>query len=437
MSQVLTVSCKLEVLQHQVEKLDAVLRAFANCCEYVNKNTDRKLTNQIAVQSLIYKEAREYSGLSAQMTIHAIRRVCANRKTAKQKDRPVKGFAATSATYDARTFTFREKDWTASLTMLKQREKFPLHIGNYQRHLLTGRNPKSAVLVKRKDNTYYLQIQLESEPPNPEKTDSVLGVDLGRTDIAVTSESEKFSGTAITEIRDRYSRVRASLQKKASKGTRSSRRRCRQLLQRLSGRERRFQAQVNHTVSYRLIQHAKKQAQTIALEDLTGIRERTNQQPRSKTERRRSNSWAFFQLRQFLCYKAVKFGVNLVFVDPRYTSQTCHKCLHIHPVRGESYRSGKKFRCGHCGWVGDADENGAKNISVLGLLLDQPGGSGLACSLEQHVLGLLKSPTDRASRSGKFKTPGKGDPELQSTIVMSHPQSKIANCIRCLKFDCK
>lgn len=211
MSQVLTVSCKLEVSPHQVEKLEAVLRAFASCCEYVNKNTDLKLTNQIAVQSLIYKEAREYSSLSAQMTIHAIRRVCANRKTAKQKDRSVKGFAPTSATYDARTFTFKEKDCTVSLTMMKGREKFPLHIGNYQRHLLSGRNPKAAVLVKRKDATYYLQIQLESEPPSPEETDSVLGVDLGRTDICVTSEGDKFSGREITQVRDRYSRVRAQL----------------------------------------------------------------------------------------------------------------------------------------------------------------------------------------------------------------------------------
>jgi Putative transposase DNA-binding domain len=52
MSQVLTVSCKLEVLPQQVEKLEAVLKAFASCCEYVNSNTPPNLTNQIAVQSL-------------------------------------------------------------------------------------------------------------------------------------------------------------------------------------------------------------------------------------------------------------------------------------------------------------------------------------------------------------------------------------------------
>jgi hypothetical protein len=36
---------------------------------------------------------------------------------------------------------------------------------------------------------------------------------------------------------------------------------------------------LNHTISYRLIQQAKNNNQTIALEDLTGIRERTNNRP--------------------------------------------------------------------------------------------------------------------------------------------------------------
>jgi predicted RNA-binding Zn-ribbon protein involved in translation (DUF1610 family) len=79
-----------------------------------------------------------------------------------------------------------------------------------------------------------------------------------------------------------------------------------------------------------------------------------------------------------------RVGRNSV-VDPRYTSQTCHNCLHIHPVRGESYRSGKKFACGHCGWDGDADLNGAKNISAIGAVVNQPRGSGLSCKLDVRV----------------------------------------------------
>ncbi len=411
MPQVLTLSCKLEVLPHQVAKVEAVLQGFANCCEYINRNTPEKLTNQIAVQALIYKAARNDCGLPAQLTIHAIRRVCANRKTAKLKGHKVKKFAPTSANYDSRIFTFIEEDWTVTLTMLRRRERFKLLIGNYQRSLLKGQSPKAAVLVKRIDGSYYLQIQLESEPPQTQNADSVLGVDLGRTDIACTSHGEKFSGKQVTQIRDKYTRVRACLQHKASKGTRSSRRRCRQLLKRLGGRERRFQTWLNHSISYRLIQQALNELSAITLEDLTGIRERTNELPRTKIERRRSNSWAFFQLRMFLLYKGIKFGVKVHLVDSRYTSKTCHVCN----VLGN--RQGKKFTCMNvsCGWIGDADENGAKNIAKLGLLINQPGGASFAgedssanvacsstlfCSLQDVVLRAAENPALCASRAG-------------------------------------
>jgi IS605 OrfB family transposase len=151
---------------------------------------------------------------------------------------------------------------------------------------------------------------------------------------------------------------------------------------------------LNHNISKRIIQTAKSQGAIVAIEDLTGIRDRTNQQPRNKTERRRSNSWAFFQLRMFLEYKGLKEGVEVVAVNPAYTSQTCHKCNRIHPVDGKSYRDGKKFACGHCGWHGDADLNAAINISKLGAaLVSLPRGPVFACLLEEQGLGLLKAPS--------------------------------------------
>ena len=226
-------------------------------------------------------------------------------------------------------------------------------------------------------------------------------IDLGRTDIAVSSQGDKYSGNQITQIRDHYANLRSVLQQKAAKGTRSSRRRCRELQKRLSGKEKRFQSHVNHVISYQLVQIALTQKQVIALEDLTGIRERTNELPRTKTERRRSNSWSFYQLRFFLSYKCIKFGVKLVLVNPAYTSRTCHNCLHIHPEPSKSYRSGKSFRCGHCGWSGDADLNGAINISALGASINMPGGSGaLSCSLQDHVLRATENPILAAGRVG-------------------------------------
>ena len=116
----------------------------------------------------------------------------------------------------------------------------------------------------------------------------------------------------------------------------------------------------------------------IALEDLSGIRKRTNTQPRSKKERRLSNSWAFFNLRTFIAYKALAAGVEIVFVPPAYTSQSCHQC----GVIGD--RSGNSFKCvsAYCLWYGDSDFNGSVNISKLGgVLVSLPESSVLACSL--------------------------------------------------------
>jgi IS605 OrfB family transposase len=282
-----------------------------------------------------------------------------------------------------------------SLNFVGGRERFLVDVGSYQKGKLSGVNPTSATLVKHQNGTYSVNIQVKNDAPSPQKSQGVIGVDLGRRDVAVTSDGESFSGEQITEIRDRYSRVRASLQKKAvarrrapaslTEGTRSTRRRARKILQRLSGRERRFLSWVNHNVSKHIVGKAKQSECSIAIEDLTGIRERTNEQPRNKTERRRSNSWAFFQLRTFLDYKALGAGVEVIKVNPAYTSQSCHKCLHIHPLKGKSYRSGKTFSCGHCHWKGDADFNGANVIRLLGASVNSPGGSYLSCELRRKV----------------------------------------------------
>lgn len=95
------------------------------------------------------------------------------------------------------------------------------------------------------------------------------------------------------------------------------------------------------------------------------------------------NSWAFHQLRAFLLYKSIKFGVRVHLVDPRYTSKSCHCC----GVLGS--RNGKSFRCLNlrCGWRGDADWNGSLNIAKLGASINRLGGpSPLSCSLQDVVL---------------------------------------------------
>lgn len=376
MEQTLTIVCKLQPTPEQVLKIDETLQGFSDACNYVNHKVDAKLTNKHRIQTLIYQDIRALFGLSSNLAVRVCARVAANRKTAKLKNKPVKNFAPTSADYDARIFDYREKDQTVSLTLMGGRERIKFHAANYQLGKLKGKKPTSAQLCRHKDGGYYIHIQVDNEAPDPIDSDNVIGVDFGRREIAHTSTDKSWNGKTIQAVRDHFAQLRASLQEKASKGTRSSRRSIRRLLKRLSGRERRFQTWLNHCIGAEIINEAKSLNAVVAIEDLTGIRERTNQQPRTKTERHRSNSWAFYQLRQFLEYKGIREGVSVVKVNPRYTSQTCHQCLHI------GLRSDKKFGCTNCGWHGDADFNGAMMISLLGGVVSHPESSELSCPIQ-------------------------------------------------------
>ncbi len=400
MQQVLTIVCKINQTPTQGAKIDATLKAFADACNYINGTVDLKLTNNVRIQTLVYKQVREQFGLSANLAIRAINRVAGNRKTAKKDDKPVLKFKPTSANYDARIFAFRESDWTVSLTLNGGRERFKLQLGSYQLGKLTGRSPTSATLAKHRNGSYSVNIQVKTTAPDIKPTLAVIGCDLGRTDIAVTSLGDKHSGKQVTQKRNKYAKTRALVQKKSTKGTRSSRRSCHRLLARLSGRERKFQSWHSHKISKQLVEIALQSNSIIALENLTGIRERTNPQPKSKKERRLSNNWAFYQLRQYIEYKAIGSGIKVVFIPPAYTSKTCHKCNHIHPDPNQSYRHGKYFRCGHCLWTGDADLNASLVIQQWGVTVNTPEQSSLSCPVS--LVEQVESPHHSCTQLGEW-----------------------------------
>lgn len=378
MEQTLTLACKLQPTPEQIAKVEATLKAFADACNYANQIVKLTILNKRTIQALVYDQLRSQFGLSANLAVRACARVGSNRKTAIHKGKPVKVFKPTSADYDARIFAFREKDWTASLTLVGGREHIKLAVSNYQIGKLKGRKPTSAQLCKHRDGLYYLHIQLTNIVPEPVKSDKVIGVDFGRRDIAVTSRGDRWDGKQIKDARDKFFKVRSSLQAKGTKGAKRA-------LKRLSGKERRYQTWLNHTISRAIIRDALSTDAAIAIENLTGIRDRTNSQPRKKIERRRSNPWAFYQLRQFLEYKGIQSGIEVIAVPPAYTSQTCHKCLHI------GLRSEKTFKCGNCSWHGDADLNASKVISLLGGSVINPERAILACLFDMPQVS-AKSP---------------------------------------------
>lgn len=360
-----TIVCKLNVSPDAIPALEATLKAFATACNFAaGWGRKNQVSAQFKLQKGCYRDIRSKFGLSANLTVRAIARV--SPRLAKQKTRGSL-FRPTSIDYDARIFTFNERDWMVGLTLIGGRRKFSLNIGQYQRDALAGKNPMSAVLTKRGGN-YYIGIVVDDGDVPLKPTDKVLGVDLGLRDIATLSDGTIFCGKEMTAQRLQRAKVRRSLQTKASKGSRTTRRGVRRCIRRLKGREARFAKSVNHQISKTIVAKAVASNASIALEDLTGIRERTNPKLRRK-QRGLHNSWAFWQLRNFVAYKAANAGVAVHLVDPKYTSQDCNRC----GKRGK--RSGKVFACTSCGSM-NADVNASRVIAAR---------VGATCNLARRI----------------------------------------------------
>jgi putative transposase len=347
MMQALNVRCKLIVPTNFCQEIDETLVSFAAACNQILAVAKLdNCWNTTKLHHKVYKPTRAATGLKANHVCQAIRRVINQKKATKQ----IHKFRPTSISLDVRTFKYVEDKQQVGITLKDKRVNFDLKIGGYQIALLRNQTPTSATLSKTRQGDYYINIVVEVPTQPRNQTPKVLGVDVGLRDIASTSTGKSWSGKQLRETRAKFARVRASIQ---SKRTKSSKR----LLRRLSGKEQRFVIWVNHNISKQLAAEAKEFG-VIAFEDLTGIRQRAKVR---KSQKREHNSWAFYQLRLLTEYKANIAGIDLVLVDPRYTSKTCNCCKVI------GNRNGKIFKCVNklCGWVGDADHNGAMKVRFV------------------------------------------------------------------------
>lgn len=78
-----------------------------------------------------------------------------------------------------------------------------------------------------------------------------------------------------------------------------------------------------------------------------------------------NRSWSFYQLEQFLTYKAHENRSEVLKVSARYTSQRCPKCGTIHKENRDHHRH--LYSC-QCGYRSNDDRIGAMNIQLLGTM---------------------------------------------------------------------
>ncbi len=224
-------------------------------------------------------------------------------------------------------------------------------MGDYQRvQFHRAKGQADLVLI---NGTFFLLVTLDTPEEPPREPTRFLGVDLGIINLATDSDGNTYIGTPVEVVRQCCGRARQTYQ---ATGTKSAKRR----LKKMARQEFRCRRAVNHTISKRLVAHAKDTKAALSLEDLTGIRDRMTVR---KTQRNKHHSWSFNQLRQFVSYKAQREGVPVVFVEPRNTSRTCATCGFVDK---RNRRSQAEFSCLRCGHTAHADQNAARNLATRG-----------------------------------------------------------------------
>lgn len=298
---------------------------------------------QFDIQKLFYQELRGRFGLTAQLAIRVIAKVA---DAFKNADVPVFRELG-SVECDKQVYSIRSGN-IVSIQTLGGRIQLPYVAGGPHFDRLNAERG-AAKLVLRKGR-WYLHIACEVDECTPIQPTGALGVDLGIVNIATDSDGDRYTGAGVESVRVRILNLRSDLQSCGSK-------RAKRTLKRLAGRESRFRSNTNHTLSKRLVVKAKDTGRTIVLEDLKGIRDRVTVR---KSQRARHSGWSFFQLREFVAYKAKIAGVPVILVDPRNTSRTCTECGYCDKA---NRRSQSEFVCKSCGFADHADVVGARNVA--------------------------------------------------------------------------
>src|SRR5690348_15270360 len=70
------------------------------------------------------------------------------------------------------------------------------------------------------------------------------------------------------------------------------------------------------------------------------------------------NDWSLYRFVQMLTYKCLHVGKELVIIDERDTTKTCHVCHN----KKDMPLWQRTYRCENCGLVMDRDDNSAVNI---------------------------------------------------------------------------
>ncbi|MFE6755559.1 RNA-guided endonuclease InsQ/TnpB family protein [Streptomyces sp. NPDC057684] len=369
----LVVRVKLLPTPVQAAALEATLRACNEAATWAASVAfEKEARRPLELRKHTYAEIRVRWGLGAQAAQHAIKKTCdayttlkanlragrygrpGTRRHIRAAGKPITFRPLAAQPYDDRMLSWQHQARTVSIWTTAGRLKNMAFTGQAEQLEFLAAHRKGESDLVRQGGKWFLiaTCEITEAAPNTHPA-GFLGVDLGIVNIAATSDGERHCGRQTNRKREQGRKLRRKLQKKSTK---SAKRRAKKY----AGKEARRNKDINHKISKRIVAEAERTGRGIALETLTGIRERARLR---KPQRTTLHSWPFAQLGSFIAYKARKAGVPVVYVDPAYTSQECSQCHHIE--RGNRPAQAR-FACRSCGFVEHADHNASHNIAHRG-----------------------------------------------------------------------
>jgi putative transposase len=220
---------------------------------------------------------------------------------------------------------------------------------------VTALDPAMVVVSRESDGRWYVTFTVEAAAPEPlAKTGRAIGVDLGVTNFAATSDGDTIANPRHLERKARqlarYQRRLARCQKDSA-----NREKARLKVARAHRKVRNARAGFLHRASAGLV----RTADLIVIEDLN-----VAGMVRNRHLARAISGCGWREFRRQLAYKCQRYGRRLVVIDRWYpSSKTCSACGHR--LAGLSL-SARRWRCPSCGARHDRDVNAATNILAAG-----------------------------------------------------------------------
>jgi putative transposase len=256
-----------------------------------------------------------------------------------------------SATYTGSAFRFREGE----LFLAKMPRALRI-IWSFEGVDLGAVAPTSVTVSREPDGSWYVSLAVVGDPPTAlEPTGTAIGVDLGITHFAVTSEGDRIANRrhfdAERKRLTKYQRRMARTKPGSANRVKAARK-----VAKVHGEVRRARADRLHKTTTDLV----RSYDVIVIEDLNVSGMLRN---RALARSIADCGWGIF--RDQLEYKAAKWGRRLVVVDRYFPSSK--RCSHCGQVLATLSLDTRHWTCDTCGTRHDRDVNAAKNILAEGL----------------------------------------------------------------------